>query len=104
MSDQQQDAPEVSRWRYVGDVERLYMSVPVTVQPGAVIEHAGRPADDGWWEAAGESEVTHLPDNEVEPIAWPADVAARAADADEDDGGQQQFQFTDDEHHTSTGE
>lgn len=62
--DEQPQVPEVGRWRYVGGVERLYMHVPVTVQHGAVIEHAGTPADDGCWEPAeDDAEVTHVPDN-----------------------------------------
>lgn len=93
MADEEQDgaAPEVTRWRYSG-VERVYPHVPVTVQDGAVIEHIGRPADDGCWEAAGESEVTHLPDN-----APRDDIEADDAydNADDGDGGeQQQFQIT----------
>lgn len=53
---------QAGRWRYVGDVERIYMSVPVTVQHGAVIEHAGTPAEDGNWEPT-DDDVTHGPDN-----------------------------------------
>lgn len=81
-----------ARWRYIGGVERVYPHVPVTVQQGAVIEHIGPPAEDCLWEDAGESEVTHRPDNETEPIAWPADIAAAAAAAD-DGGEQQQFEL-----------
>lgn len=94
MSDQQRDGAEdeVTRWRYIGGVERVYPHVPVTVQDGAVIEHIGRPADDGCWEAAGESEVTHQPDNA--PVAPEGD--AEASDAYDDAGSeQQQFQIDD---------
>lgn len=94
---QQQDdqAPEVTRWRYVGGVERVYPHVPVTVQDGAVIEHDGPPADDGCWEAAGESEVTHRPDNQA-PDVEPAAEPAAEPDDEQDDSEQEQFRL--DEH------
>lgn len=95
--DTEQDGAEVSSWRYVGAVERVYPHVPVTVQQGAVIEHVGRPADDGCWEAAGESEVTHRPDNA------PIDEGD-AYDDDADNGEQQRFEFTPDYRDSHTGD
>jgi hypothetical protein len=89
--DEQGVPPEVSCWRYVGDVERLYMHVPVTVQHGAVIEHAGIPADDGCWEEAeAGAEVTHLPDNtlvntEPEGAEQPADTEQQHIMVDDHD-------------------
>lgn len=110
------DVPQVGRWRYVGGVERVYPHVPVTVQDGAVLEHAGVPAEDGCWEPADDAEVTHLPDNtslsEIfdldayghpamggesasGPATWPqvSPDNAPAGERQADDGEQQQFQL-----------
>lgn len=95
MTDPEQDGAgaetEVSRWRYIGGVDRVYPHVPVTVQEGAVIEHVGRPAEDGCWEAAGESEVTHRPDNA--PVEEEIDDDDSGAYDDGTDSEQQQFQL-----------
>ena len=52
----------VPRWRYAGDAERIYMSVPVTVRWGDVIALPTIPADDGCWEPTDEA-WTRRPDN-----------------------------------------
>lgn len=60
-----QDQPKEGLWRYVGDVERVYVDVPVTVAHGDVLRYAGPPADDGCWEEVGDDahgDVV-LPDN-----------------------------------------
>lgn len=110
-------APQVGRWRYIGGVERVYPHVPVTVQDGAVIEHAGVPAEDGCWEPAGDVEVTHLPDNtslsevlELDAYGHPS-VAGQSvsgpatwtpqASSDDLDAEQQEFQL---DHHENAGE
>jgi hypothetical protein len=90
---------DATRWRYVGGVERVYPHVPVTVQDGAVIEHVGRPAEDGCWEAAGETEVTHQPDN-----APPADVDTGDGIDDTDDHHAEQQQFSIGDEHKNAGE
>jgi len=114
----------VSRWRYVGGVERIYYNVPVTVQDGAVVEWAGPPAEDGCWELADDgAEVTHLPDNtslieELEldayghpaiagksisgPATWAQTLPAGGDQADDLEGEQQQFAL--DDHHDTAGE
>lgn len=61
------DTPEVSLWRYTGDVERFYGGPVVTARQGTVIEHAGPPAEDGCWEqvegSLGDDEQVQRPDN-----------------------------------------
>jgi hypothetical protein len=54
--------PEWSNWRYVGDVDRIYTHVPVTVAHGDVIHHPGIPAADGNWEPT-EDQPTKQRDN-----------------------------------------
>lgn len=54
-------------WRYDGPSERVYVSVPVTVSPGDVIERNEVPAEDGWWSEVGKVGDGRLvrPDNEA---------------------------------------
>jgi hypothetical protein len=60
------ETPKVSFWRYIGQVARIYMHIPVTVEHGDVIAHPGEPAADGHWEAHP-GPVTREPDNAPKP-------------------------------------
>ena len=55
-------AAPMPAWRYTGPVERLYMSVPVTVAPGDIVAWPTIPAEDGCWEPDA-GPATTLPDN-----------------------------------------
>jgi hypothetical protein len=61
-------SPQWGRWRYIGDIPRVYTAVPVTVEHGDVVEHLGPPADDGNWERTDEP-VNRQPDNHPDTIA-----------------------------------
>lgn len=61
------DSP--ARYEYVGDQERTYASVPVTVLPGDVVELAADPGDGRW--RPTDRPVTRRPDNA--PPAKPAE-------------------------------
>lgn len=52
----------VTNWRYVGDLERVYTVVPVTVRRGDVIAWPCMPAEDGNWEPTADA-VNKEPDN-----------------------------------------
>lgn len=54
--------PEVTRWRYTGPPSRVYSMIPVTVDPGDVIDHPRAPADDGCWQPTLDK-ATKRPDN-----------------------------------------
>lgn len=58
--------PQPDHWRYVGEVTRTYVSVPVTVAPGDVIAHDGPPAADGCWQP-DPGPATRRRDNEPHP-------------------------------------
>lgn len=49
----------VPKWQYVGPGERVYVDVPVTVQPGDIIPRATIPANDGNWEPTDQAPNKH---------------------------------------------
>lgn len=59
-------APPPDCWRYVGEVPRTYVDVPVTVAPGDVIAHDGPPAADGNWQP-DPGPATRRRDNDPQP-------------------------------------
>jgi hypothetical protein len=49
-------------WRYAGPDRRIYVDVPVTVDPGDVVPAAKIPSGDGFW-APTNVAYTRVPDN-----------------------------------------
>lgn len=79
--DVQADASGARYWQYVGQEDRAYPHIPVTVQTHEMIQYPDLPADDGNWVEVEFVEddgfVVKMPDNHPDTIA--ANHAAIAA-------------------------
>lgn len=52
----------VPRWKYSGLDRRIYVNVPVTVDPGDVVPASSIPSMDGFWTPTTDA-YTRTPDN-----------------------------------------
>jgi hypothetical protein len=81
------DPPGERYWKFIGDGERVYTPIPVTVQTGEMIKWPELPADDGCWEEqefqADAGWTVKLPDNHPDTIAT-NNEAASTVDAEKE--------------------